>query len=282
MSTQSKMVVFDLDETLGYFAEFGMFWDAIKSYTKKMNINITMNQQIFDTILDLYPELIRPNMLTILQYLKKQKQSFNCNKIVIYTNNQGPREWSTMIKTFFENKISYKLFDQIITAFKVNGKQLEICRTTNLKTYKDLINCVKIPKDTQVCFLDDTFYPDMSNTNVYYINIKPYIHDISFETLIERFIKSPIVSKEWGDPTQMRKYLLDYLKQIPYINVEKSKKELIIDRIVSKKILQYLQIFFGKHISQSHSNKTKHNRHVKNKTLKNKKYIVTNPNISDL
>ena len=30
MSCDSKIVVFDLDETLGYFSEFGMFWDALK------------------------------------------------------------------------------------------------------------------------------------------------------------------------------------------------------------------------------------------------------------
>jgi hypothetical protein len=27
-----KIVVFDLDETLGYFTEFGIFWDCLKNY----------------------------------------------------------------------------------------------------------------------------------------------------------------------------------------------------------------------------------------------------------
>ena len=34
MNCGSKIVVFDLDETLGYFVEFGMFWDALKHYYK--------------------------------------------------------------------------------------------------------------------------------------------------------------------------------------------------------------------------------------------------------
>ena len=37
MSCHPKIVVFDLDETLGYFSEFGMFWDALKSYIKKID-----------------------------------------------------------------------------------------------------------------------------------------------------------------------------------------------------------------------------------------------------
>ena len=34
MNCSSKIVVFDLDETLGYFVEFGMFWDSLKNYYK--------------------------------------------------------------------------------------------------------------------------------------------------------------------------------------------------------------------------------------------------------
>ena len=29
-----KIVVFDLDETLGYFTELGIFWDCLKKYLK--------------------------------------------------------------------------------------------------------------------------------------------------------------------------------------------------------------------------------------------------------
>ena len=28
----SKIVVFDLDETLGYFSEFSIFWEALNAY----------------------------------------------------------------------------------------------------------------------------------------------------------------------------------------------------------------------------------------------------------
>jgi hypothetical protein len=275
MKTQSKIVVFDLDETIGYFAEFGVFWDGIKSYLEKINSVIKMDQNMFDNVLQLYPEFFRPGIMNILTYLKKQKKSLNCDKIVIYTNNQAPKQWSFMIKTFFENKLSYNLFDQIIGAFKINGKQIEFCRTTNLKTHKDLIRCIKLPESTQICFLDDTFYPYMTNPNVYYINIKPYINCLPFETLVERLIKSLIVSKEWGNLTQIKEYLMDYLRQSGYIYVEKPKREITVDKVITKKITHYLHKFFGNSNSHLHLIKTKNNRETKNTTRKNKKANVS-------
>ena len=44
-----KYVVFDLDETLGYFTELGIFWDSLKSVLKK-----NLNQIEFNKICDLY------------------------------------------------------------------------------------------------------------------------------------------------------------------------------------------------------------------------------------
>ena len=164
-----KIVVFDLDETLGYFTEYGIFWDCLNKFLEKKNKK-GLTQGDFNDILDLFPEFIRPNIINILNYLKKKKQSKCCHKMMIYTNNQGPVEWSNNIITYFENKIKFKLIDQIIAAFKVNGKQVEICRTTHNKTHKDLIKCTKIPAHAEICFIDDSFYPEMANDNIYYIN----------------------------------------------------------------------------------------------------------------
>ena len=94
------------------------------------------------------------------------------NKIIIYTNNQGPLEWAQYIKQYFETKIHGSLFDQVINAFKVNGKHVEICRTTHMKTHKDFIRCTKVPEDSEICFIDDVYHPGMKNDNIYYINIK--------------------------------------------------------------------------------------------------------------
>ena len=114
-----KIVIFDLDETLGYFVEMGMFWDGLIKTTGKRDFA----QEEFNDILDLYPEFIRPNIENILTYLKKKKQSRGCHKIMIYTNNQGPSKWSDHILSYFETKTKSKLFDQTIRAFKSTGNK---------------------------------------------------------------------------------------------------------------------------------------------------------------
>lgn len=274
MSCSSKIVVFDLDETLGYFMELGMFWDALKSYIKYKQLKITMDQSLFNDILDLYPEFLRPNITGILNYLKDKKEKNHCGKLMIYTNNQGPIEWAKYIIKYFENKINYKIFDQIIGAFKIQGKRVEVCRTTHMKTHKDLIKCTKIPEDTQICFLDDVYYPDMSNDKIYYINLKPYVHDLDFDDMISRLIKSDILRPE--DPTSCNAFMLTFLKKFNYIYVGKTAETQQVDKILSKKILQHLQLFFKMKPTGTDTykkkNKTRNNKTIHNKTLKYGKY----------
>ena len=74
-----KIVVFDLDETLGYFTEFGIFWDSLVYYVKSKNKKI-LTQNDFNDVLDLYPEFLRPNIINILTYLKEKKHHNCCHK----------------------------------------------------------------------------------------------------------------------------------------------------------------------------------------------------------
>jgi hypothetical protein len=284
MNCGSKIVVFDLDETLGYFVEFGMFWDTLKHYYKNnedntnissnINKNINKNknpvfdQSLFNKLLDLYPEFTRPNILNILKYLKKQKQDKKCHKLMIYTNNQGPPEWAQQIKGYFEEKLNFELFDQIIGAFKVNGKQVELCRTTHMKTHKDFISCTKIPETTQICFIDDVFHPGMTNDNIYYIHIKPYTYDLTFDTIVDRFIGSGLLLK--NVLTSMKDSIITGMKRYNYTYVEKQPLEHEIDAMLTKTILYHLHTFFNRQIINTNTNANS------NKTVKNRKPI--NPN----
>jgi hypothetical protein len=273
MYCTSKIVVFDLDETLGYYVEFGMFWDALQDYIKKQNIPIAVDQQLFNKVLDLYPEFLRPNIINILNYLKKKKTTKHCHKLMIYTNNQGPDEWAQQIQSYFESKLNYKLFDQIIKAFKIRGKQVELCRTSHMKKHEDLIRCTKIPETTDICFLDDVFHPGMVDDRVYYINLKPYTHDLPFETMIDRFIKSGILDINATTNTDLSKSLLQFMKRYRHSYVEKTKEAQNVDKILSKKILQHLQTFFAKSPNKiSHIKTSKPMATIKynNKTRKNK------------
>ena len=78
-----KIVVFDLDETLGYFTEFGIFWDCLNNYLKYTNTNYKLTQTDFNDILELFTEFIIPNIIDILLYLKNKKQTKSCHKMMI-------------------------------------------------------------------------------------------------------------------------------------------------------------------------------------------------------
>lgn len=263
-----KIVVFDLDETLGYFTEFGIFWESICEYLKIKNNNNKLTQDDFDNILDLYPEFLRPNIINILIYLKEQKKANCCHKMMIYTNNNGPKEWAQNIIKYFEKKINYKLVDQLISAFKINGKTVEICRTTHKKTHKDFIRCTKIPLNAEICFLDDTFYPEMANDNIYYINVKPYYYDLQFDYMVQQFKESKIGKKIINNDNNFEKEIMEQLNVYKYDNIVKDLNEYEIDKVLGKHIISHLQHFFNKP-KKNKTLRNRNNRHLKhNKTLK--------------
>lgn len=267
-----KIVVFDLDETLGYFSEFGMIWDAVCEYLDEINLNKNNQknennidkQILFNNILDLFPEFLRPNILNILKYLKKKKQETKCNKLILYTNNQGPTEWAKSIIKYFDMKLNFKLFDQIIGAYKINGNQVEMCRTTHSKTHEDLLKCTKLSKNTEICFLDDLYHEGMDNENIYYINVKPYKYDINFTEIINRIINSNKINI--NDEIFFREKISKILNKYHYTPQYKHPKEYYIDGIISKRIIHLLKDFF-----KENKNKTKKNKNNINKTRKNKK-----------
>ena len=267
-----KIVVFDLDETLGYFVEFGIFYDCLNRYLNQTK-QINLTQTIFNEVLDLYPEFLRPNIIEILMYLKDKKETNYCDRLMIYTNNQGSTSWSQQIKNYFETKINFSLFDQIIAAFKINGKRVELCRTTHDKSYNDLIRCTKLPLNAEICFIDDNYFPGMMNKNVYYINLKPYIYDLPLQEITQRFVNSNV-----GKNLLLHNKLNDFKHFINeefglynYVINEKQQEEYDIDEIIRKQILIHLNNFFNKLLKKK-NNKTKtkkNNLNKKNKTYKN-------------
>jgi len=257
-----KIVVFDLDETMGYFTQFGIFWDSLFFYLKEKNNSIKeLTQSDFNDILDLFPEFLRPNIINILLYLKEKKECKNCEKIMIYTNNNGSQKWIKHIVEYFENKINYKLINQVISAFKINGEQVEICRTTHSKTHKDFIKCTKINANAEICFLDDSIYPEMMNKNIYYINIKPYYYNLKFDYMFQTLIGSVVGKKIINDSALFTEFMWALIKTYNYEYIYKSKHDYELDKQLGKHILTHLKLFFR------NKNKTIRN---KNKTIRNK------------
>jgi hypothetical protein len=259
-----KMVVFDLDETLGYFTELSMFWDAIEGF---YGHNLLPDK--FFEVLDTFPEFTRPDILHILDYIHSKKVKNQCHRMLIYTNNQGPKSWVTMISDYFDAKLGYKVFDQIIAAYKVNGKQIEPNRTSHEKSVKDLMSCAKTSANIEVCFIDDLYHPLMDQTNVYYINIKPYRCSIPFTEMADRYYDQ-VLSR--NNLTSIKKpdfinYIVGFMKKYNYMVANKSVEEIRTDKIASKKLLENLTEFL---VRKRIPPQTRKNRAKRIKTFRQK------------
>jgi hypothetical protein len=229
-----KVIVFDLDETMGYFQNFGVFFYTLQNYIKQ-----TLTFENFCNLLDLYPEILRPKIFSIFKFVLNHKEYENID-IMIYTNNQGPKEWVQFIKGYFEYKLNSKIFSKIIYAFMINGKKIEMNRTTHDKSYKDLLRTSRIPKSAKVCFIDDVYYETMEDDNLYYIHIEPYVSSLHYSTMVERLIQSNIINN------LNKKYLLKNMSNA-FSNIrfyKKTQDDYDMDIIIGKKILTGLQEFF--------------------------------------
>lgn len=255
---KEKIVVFDLDETLGNFVELGMFWDALENFHGHK-----MPDQHFFEIVDMFQEFLRPNILTILKFLLEKKQKGKCNSLMIYTNNQGPKSWARLISKYFDSKLGERTFDRIIAAFKVRGKVIEMCRTSHDKSVKDFFRCTKLQENAEICFLDDQYHPLMDHKKVFYINVKPYVYSIPFRNMAERYYER---SQRKGDLETKEEFMSTiekFMKRYHYTYQPKEELEQEIDQIISKKILLHLEEFFKRGEIITKTRKRSHSRNTK-------------------
>jgi hypothetical protein len=248
----TRVLVFDFDETLGSFSDLYTLWVGTNTFRNNNHNNEINQQNEFNQILDLYPEFLRYGILNILEYLYLKKKRGYCDKVFIYTNNNCNYKppWVSFITNYFKYKLNFKedLFDKIIYAFKINNKIIELSRTTRDKTYNDFINCTLLPTTTEICFIDNTYYSNMVNEKVYYIHPRSYFHNISTNTIIERFINSNIGIQIQNDLLNEERhgfteFLYDWFEinnrcsNIKYANIE-------TDIFVAQKLMYHIKEFF--------------------------------------
>ena len=148
MKKSKKVIVFDVDETLGSFTQLYKFWHLINSFFNK-----NIDNKYFYNILDNNILFLRPNMINIFNNIKEKKKNKLCSNVIIYTNNNADFFWIELIKNYINNKIQYNVIDKIIRAYKIDNKECEPCRTTYEKTIDDLLNCTKLPTNIKLVFL---------------------------------------------------------------------------------------------------------------------------------
>jgi len=239
-----KVVVLDLDETLGSFVDLEILWSIIHKYKHSISVN-------FNDILDLYPEFIRYGILSILEYLVDKKKSGECYKVYLYTNNKTSKEWVDLIVNYFNQKFpsTIPLFDQTIYAFKINNVQIELNRTSTRKTHNDFIRCTLLPPTTSICFIDNYMYVDMKTERMYYIKPKSYRHCLTTDEIIMRFIYSRfgllMITTEYMKQT----FKTDFIEKSMSLGSFRStlhnlQTRMENDILVTQKLMYYLKEYF--------------------------------------
>lgn len=238
----SRVLVFDLDETLGSFTDLEILWSALKEYTNNNN------PIEFNLLLDLYPEFLRYGIKPILEYLLEKKKIGECSKIYIYTNNQCELGWVERITKYFDYylKTRQTIFNQIIHAFKIGNRRVELGRTTSAKTHSDFIKCTLMPETTEIFFLDNSSYSQMKQDRIYYIQPKSYVHHLSTQEIIQRFTSSILLlSIPNTNRDILKNYLLGYFIEHDAYNPGNPRiRDLELDILIAQKLMYHLRDFF--------------------------------------
>jgi predicted DNA-binding protein YlxM (UPF0122 family) len=257
-----KVIVFDLDDTIGHFEEISIFLSGLQAIVSR-----DIKDKYIFNLLDLFPKFLRPGIFDILEIIKKEKKKNKCVKVIIYTNNMGPRSWTLLIKKYLENKIKYPIFDKVITAYRPG--EHHNCRTTYEKTHSDLLKCTGYKPDSKFLFLDDQYHPKMRHPMIKYLHLAPYNYGIEFNQMIDLFLKSKygsLVKQKYQN--RFRNYMYKYMSSGNINNryiVKRSKiykKDIHQLRTIQKQMRKFLDIKRTK-------NKRKKKR-SRSKTRKNK------------
>lgn len=197
-----KVLVLDLDDTLGSFSHLHILWTGILKCNKG-NID---KARVFTRLFSLYPEFLRDNIRDVLREMKAHKQKDT--KIFLYTNNQCQTPgWVDSVVQYIEDiSDTPELFDQFVRAFKIKNCVVEPKRTSMSKSLDDLINCTSITKPVEICFIDDRYYPNMIHDNVYYIHPVAYYHSLSIKNIIDRYVKSSLGNEMRAQSTVSKNY----------------------------------------------------------------------------
>jgi hypothetical protein len=150
-----KNVVFDFDETIGYFEQI---IEMIK-HTKK-----TSKMDVFE-LFTLFPLVFRTNIFDIFHFIVRLKKEKKIKSVILYSNNNND-VFIGYVLSFIHQKLNYPLFDLSISLNNTHNKN---------KNLSDLLNYSNglLNKKSSIFFIDDKEYDDMKMIK-YYIKCESY------------------------------------------------------------------------------------------------------------
>lgn len=167
-----KCIVFDLDETIGYFPQIYLICNKFQTI-----YNIQLDESIVHKIFDNFFHIFTPGIFVLFSYIRVLKEKNDNLQVTLYTNTKLPTTWIRYIISYIDMKIhTFKFFDHIIHLNTIH-------RTTIKKNFSDLCNCCNFSKDNiNILFIDNITHPLLLNKNTYYREIPNYfyIYDNSY------------------------------------------------------------------------------------------------------
>lgn len=189
---KNKIIVFDLDQTLGFFDQIVYI------------INQTRLES-YAPLFELFPEIFRPQLFELLHSLALLKKNNRLKGIVLYSNNRND-EFVHQVINFIHVKLGCSLFEPVITYHSVE-------RTTREKSYQDLFSCIKVGNTHLFCFIDDKYHERMKHVDIYYIHCEAYHYVLDeFEVNLRINKKIPAFkSKKRNLPMKLHKRVSEYI-----------------------------------------------------------------------
>ena len=150
-----KNIVFDFDETIGYFEQI---IDMIR-HTKK-----TSKIEVFE-FFNLFPLVFRTNIFDIFNYIVRLKKEKKINSVILYSNNNND-VFIEYVLSYIHEILNFSLFDLSISLNQTHNKN---------KNLLDLLNYSNglLNKKSSIFFIDDKEYQDMKSIQ-YYIKCESY------------------------------------------------------------------------------------------------------------
>jgi hypothetical protein len=92
----------------------------------------------------------------------------------------------------------------------------------------------------------------MKHDKVFYINVKPYNHSMSFEDMAKNYYKKNMsayaikadASEADVSEATFTSFIVSFMQRYNYTVTDKSALEADVDKVVSKRIMGYLEDFF--------------------------------------
>ena len=159
-----KVIIFDLDETLGDFGDLSLRWasDVVEKksfaqFCSFMNDNI----EVYSDIVNVLPKIV------------ESRRAGRIEQIVIYTNNCGHASWACAIAGHIGWLHGMRVFDAVVAGYKPELGPTQ-CRLGPAKTYQELCKCLGLHENIRMCFIDDQEHEGMRHANVSYVKIAPF------------------------------------------------------------------------------------------------------------